>query len=272
MVRNHVRQIPGSINELLDQYQVWAEKYYCNPLSRQSTGEAKQMRYAVVSLRQVAGEESLASMSAEVLYDCQDAMIESGLSRKVVNARINRIRRVWRWAAQPPQRWVPTAIYEDLRLVDPLKYGRGGARECKDIKPVDESIWRQTLSAVALDGMGTDRGQWSMQLTTMLELHWYTGMRPGELCSMKKSELTDIGDLIIYQPLEHKTRHHGTDRIIVIGEMGQSVLRPWLKRVEGDQIFGYLRSSYRNVIRRVNKRHNIPQWSPNQIQIGRAHV
>jgi integrase len=257
---------PLTISDLLDRYQTWAAEYYRKPITRRPTGEAEQMRYAVLPLRKVAGDLSPAAMSAEILEQCQQTMVDCGLSRKVINSRINRIRRVWRWAVKPPRRWASPILLEDLRTIDPLKIGRTKAADYQDVQPVAEEHFRGLVAAVAEEGLLPRRGLWALQIATMLELHWYTGMRPGELCSMCKSELTDAGDLLLYKPVEHKTQHHGVERVIVIGQLGQSVLRPWLQRVKTDRVFAYRESSYRILIGRLTKRHHIPTFTPNQIR------
>jgi hypothetical protein len=95
------------------------------------------MRDAMRALRAVAGMKEPAAITADDLCACQQWMIRQGnLSRDTINARINRIRRVFRWARRPPQRWVPVEVLVDLEVVEPLAWGRTPAAERNPVEPV----------------------------------------------------------------------------------------------------------------------------------------
>lgn len=63
----------------------------------------------------------------------------------------------------------------------------------------------------------------------MIELPRLTGMRPGEVCSMRGRDLVTSGRIWEYRPAKHKTAHHGKARVIFIGPQAQAVPRPWLR-------------------------------------------
>jgi integrase len=63
----------------------------------------------------------------------------------------------------------------------------------------------------------------------MVQLQLLTGMRPGEVCTMRVRDLDMSGQLWVYRPAHHKTLHHGHERVVYIGPKAQSVLRPFLK-------------------------------------------
>ena len=52
--------------------------------------------------------------------------------------------------------------------------------------------------------------------------------RPGEVCSMKAGEIDRTGEVWQYRPAQHKTAHHGKQRVIFIGKRAQEVLLPFL--------------------------------------------
>ena len=64
----------------------------------------------------------------------------------------------------------------------------------------------------------------------MIELQRATGARPGEICSLRPSDIDRSGDVWTYVPADHKTAHLDHDRVIHIGPKGQSVLLPFLLR------------------------------------------
>jgi integrase len=69
----------------------------------------------------------------------------------------------------------------------------------------------------------------SRQVAAMIQMQWLTGMRPGEVVTMRTADLDMSGKTWIYVPVQHKTLHHGKERIIPIGPKGQLVLRSFLK-------------------------------------------
>jgi integrase len=121
----------------------------------------------------------------------------------------------------------------------------------------------------------------------MIELQWWTGMRPGEVVLMRTCDIDRTDDVWIYTPESHKREHHDLGRPIALGPRTQAVLAPWLRddRPEaylfsprdvmearkmirkmiqaGDH---YREGSYRNVIRRACQRLGIPPWFPNQLR------
>ena len=65
-------------------------------------------------------------------------MIEADWSRKYINAQVQRLRHVFKWAAA--REMVPVAVYEALRTLEPLRHGRCEARETSKVTPVSDSM------------------------------------------------------------------------------------------------------------------------------------
>src|SRR5439155_14890293 len=70
----------------------------------------------------------------------------------------------------------------------------------------------------------------------MVEAQRLTGMRPGEVVRLRAFDLDMAGKVWLYRPGsdrgpmgQHKTTHHGYQRIVAIGPKAQAVIRPWLK-------------------------------------------
>jgi len=278
---------PSTINELCDRYLGHAEQYYCSPPdangARRPTGEAKNLRSALRGLRAVAGDMPPGSMSAEDLCAVQDWLLKrrladgQPLSREYINKCCMMVRRCFRWATKPPQRWVPASVLEDLRLVEPLAYGRSSARETEDVQEAAEGDFLATLKALGELSEEPRRASQALCLSVMLDLHWHTGMRPGELVSMKRNELRvenmqltlfdPAFEMMIYRPTQHKGRHRGFDRRIYLSDTARGIVETWLPRARWDgRLFPYTTSSYRQAVRRINREFNIPSWTPNQIR------
>ena len=64
-------------------------------------------------------------------------MIDAGLCRGVINARVSRIKRMFRWASK--KRLVPAETYYGLMAVEGLLRGRSKARETAPVTTVPEA-------------------------------------------------------------------------------------------------------------------------------------
>src|SRR5262249_32167469 len=137
----------------------------------------------------------------------QQEMIKSGLSRRVINYRINRIRRVFKWAVS--FELIPPGVIEALRTVPGLQQGRGEAREADPVRPVPEAHVNATLPFPPAP------------VRAMVELQRLTGCRPGEVMVMRAIDLNMTGPVWTYRPASHKNKHRGLDRVIFLGPQAQ---------------------------------------------------
>lgn len=71
----------------------------------------------------------------------------------------------------------------------------------------------------------------------MVRFQSLTSCRPGEVCTLRPSDVDRSGDVWAYRPERHKTEHLGRERIVWIGPQAQTVLRPYLLRDAGDFCF-----------------------------------
>ena len=137
------------------------------------------------------------------------------LSRKIVNQRIGRIKRVWRWLAS--EELVSGGCYHALTAVAGLRRGRTTARETKPIVAVDPAIVDRTIPHLPDHVQG------------IVKLMLYTGMRPNEACRIRLGEIDRSGAIWLYSPRRHKTAHHGHARVIAIGPRGQAVIKDYIR-------------------------------------------
>ena len=61
-----------------------------------------------------------------------------------------------------------------------------------------------------------------------IQLQLTTGMRPGEERLMHLRDIEMSGEVWEYRPQEHKTKHHGRQRLIFIGPKGQQIVKQFL--------------------------------------------
>lgn len=263
----------ASINQLIQMYERYALDYYRKPKTRRPTGEHVQIHYAVQPLLAVKLPEWLRPlpectqladmdpdlMRAEHLDEVRKHMVTAGLCLNTINDRISRVRRMFKWAAQPPQRMISSTVVADLALLPPLEPGRTDAPVTEDIEPVEWDVVAATMAAV------------SLQAATMIEVAWLTGMRPCELCSMRKSTLRMPADgPWVYQVEDdhNKNAHHGQARTIFFGPEARMILRQWIRRLPPgqDHLWQMKVKSFWTTINRACKRKGIPHWHPNQLR------
>lgn len=196
---------PGSeildINELILAYWQFAEEYYTS--NGKVSGELNNMRDAARPLVELYGSTLAQDFRPVSLKAVRQQMIDAGLSRGTINARVNRIRRIFKWGVENDH--VAPSVFHALKAVEPLRRGRSGAKEGPGVKPVDEKVVEQTLACMP------------PMLQAMVRVHLHTGMRPGELVKMRRRDIDASGEVWLYRPESHKTQHHGHERTIYIG-------------------------------------------------------
>jgi integrase len=168
-------------------------------------------------------------------------MVDSGLSRGVVNHRVNKIKRLFKWAVS--EELLPSSVYEGLRTVAGLLYGRTTANETEPIKPIEKRWVDVVLPYV------------SPPVTAMIQVHWLGGMRACEVVLMRPCDIDMTGDIWIYEPHHHKNRWRNHRRLIPLGPKAQAILRPFLDRPATGYMFSPRESeAARNAERRRNRK------------------
>lgn len=202
------------------------------------------------------------------LKGLRDKMLESSLSgrqlsRSAVNCYVRKLQLVFRRAASNTD-LVPAGVATNLSLLEPLKAGRSTAAERGKVMPVMIPEVLSTLPHAPV------------VVADMARVQLLTGMRPGEICALKVSEIDRSGKVWKYVPSHHKTLHAGKERIILIGPDAQEILQPYLDPSQSACFVAihprkaeptrYRVDSYRNAIQRAAKRAGVPRWPPNQLR------
>jgi integrase len=211
-----------TVNELILAFWNHAESYYRNPDGTPTT-ELKEVRYSLRELKALYGHCAAADFGPLALKAVRQRMVEAGLSRKLINKRVDRIKRAFRWAAG--EEMVPVTVYQGLRAVAGLVKGRCAARETEPVQPVPEAF------------MDAVRPYVTRHVGGMIELQRLTGMRPGEACAMRACDLDTTGRVWLYRPPRHKTAWRGKERVIPLGPRAQAVVREFLTARTQDYLF-----------------------------------
>ena len=109
----------------------------------------------------------------------RQAMVDAGLNRRVINHRVGRVVRVFKWAVA--EELVPVATLQALKAVPGLQKGRSSAPEPEAVRPVDDEHVRAVLPHLL------------PEVAAMVELQRLTAMRPGETCGLRPRDLDRSG-------------------------------------------------------------------------------
>ena len=203
-----------TVIEVAAQYLAWARTYYMK--HGHLTAEPENIALAIRPLKQLYGSTRACEFGPRALKAVRQKMIEAGWVRKHINKQADRIKRMFKWAVS--EELVPSGIYEGLRSVSGLRYGRSAAPDNPPVQPVPDGLIEPVKRFV------------SKQVAAMIELQLLTGGRPGEIVIIRPGDIDRSGPIWVYRPSEHKTEHHGHERTIFLGPKAQEVLSPFLLR------------------------------------------
>ena len=279
------------VAELILRYWRWAEGYYRDDEGHPGQ-ELDNLRVALRPLRKLYGHTPAKDFGPLALRAVQEQLVGRGLSRNVVNARVNRIKRCFKWAASCEL--IPAGVYPALRTVPGIRHGRGAARETQPIKPVLVEHVEAALPFLP------------DPVAALVRVQLLTGCRAGEVMVMRGMDLNTSGEVWMYRPGSHKNKHRGLERVIYLGPQAQAVVRPFLTTDLQAFLFSpcryvdamharraerrvtrrtpselrrqrkekplrtpaerYDRRSYRQAIVRACHRAGVPPWSPLQLR------
>lgn len=251
-----------TIIELTARFWTHALTYYVK--DGEQTSELSWIRSSIKPLVELYGSGSAANFGPLKLKTVRSRMISFGWTRKAINSRIDRIKRMFRWSTE--NEILEAGVYEAIRSVTGLRKDRSEAKESTPIGPVPEEHVLAVLPIVPAPVRG------------LIEFQLHTGCRPGEARIVRGIDINMSGPIWEYRPKTHKTKHHGHDRVIQIGPALQQILQEFLKADltaylfvpidTGRQIVSplYNKNAYVHAISRACKRANVPHWSPNQLR------
>jgi integrase len=217
-----------TINELLVSYWDFVQGYYTK--DGRPTSEPGTIRQALRPIQELYGDTPARDFGPLSLKAARRAMIERGWCRTFINKQINRIKKLFSWAAG--EEILPLSVYQALTTVEGLRKDRTDAREKPPVGPVSDEAVERTLPYL------------TTTVASMVRLQRLTGMRPGEVVLMRAIDI-DMSDPVcwVYRPGRHKSQHHDRERLIFLGPRAQSLLRPFLTL----DVTGYVFSPRRSV-------------------------
>jgi integrase len=203
-------------------YDDHAERHYRGP-DGNTTDELRHLRTACRFVRELYGLTPAAEFGPLALKAVRQKFIGESWCRKTVNARVERIRRIFKWAVA--EELVPPAVYQALAAVSGLQRGRTVAPESEPVVPVDDAVVDAALPFL------------NRHVRGLVEFQRLTGCRPGEACAIRRCDIDTGGAIWLYKPAHHKTAWKGKTRVIAIGPKAQELLKEFFTPELGDYLF-----------------------------------
>jgi len=203
-----------TVGEVILRYWEHAQGYYQK--DGKPTTELGHVKCALRLVRRLYSRERADSFGPLALKACREEFLNAGQKRLTINQNVGRIKRLFRWAVE--QELVGRSVAHGLDAVKGLKRGRTEAPEGQPVKPVPDA----DVDAV-LPHLGA-------AVRAMVELQRLTGMRSGEVVLMRPGDIDRSGAVWVYRPAQHKTQHHGHERLVPLGPKAQGILEPFLDR------------------------------------------
>ena len=280
---------PITVDELIIRYLAHCEQYYCKEY--EMTRSPDMVRISLNRLRGHFGANQAKTLGPKKLKRVRESMIDDGLSRRYINQCIDRIRQMFRWAAQ--EELVDASVHQNLMALVPLRKGYTRAVEPPKVQPVSDADVEAALPFMP------------PVVRDMVRLQRLLGCRPSEITALCPGDIDTSGEVWIYTPVSHKTEHHGKERPILIGPKAQGILVAYLDRAEKEYCFSpresvklqnidkrrsrktkvqpsqqnrrkenpihkpgskYDTPAYRRAIHRACDQAKIPRWSPNRLR------
>ncbi|WP_165228722.1 site-specific integrase [Aquisphaera insulae] len=206
-----------TVAELGVAYLRHAEGYFLK--DGKPTSELKNVKAALRGLRGLYAALPARELSPLKLKAVRDKWIEAGLARTNCNRHTRCVVRIYAWAVE--NELVAADVWQALKAVKALAEGRSVARETAPVVAVDDATTEATL--VHMDATAA----------AMVRLQLLLACRPGEICTMRPSDIDRREAVWLYRPEHHKTEHRGKERVIPIGPRAQLLLAPILPAFAG---------------------------------------
>jgi integrase len=220
-----------TIGEFLNKYYIYAKKT-AGPVRSHEEHPDLQFTKRVQKFLEPYLSWPVSDFGPDELLDVQNALVDyeytqghkkKRYTRGGVNDVVKWIRKIWKWGMG--RQFITAEQVQGLEEVRPLKMGKTEAPDRPKRARVTEEEFRKVVDTVS--GVVGD----------MLELVWYTAMRPYEVCEMRPFDiLCDNPDCWLYIPGrdqspvgQHKTTRFERVKVIPLASKGQDILTPRIK-------------------------------------------
>jgi integrase len=207
-----------TIDQLLVAYWEHVEGHY-RAADGKPSKEQDEIKRALAPVHKLYGATPPATFGPKALATVRAEMVNANWCRTLVNRRVGRVVRAFKWGVT--QELVPVTTFEALRTVPGLQKGRTEVRESDPVKPVPAEHVAATLPRL------------NRHVRAMVELQQLTGMRPGEVCALTLAQVDRTAEPWVYAPTTHKGTWRGKPRAIPFGPKARALLMAFLQDEPG---------------------------------------
>jgi hypothetical protein len=137
----------SKVVQLLAGFWQHAQRHYVGPDGK-PTSEQLNYHTLIKRLRKAYGDTPVKDFGPLRLKAFRASLIEEKLARTNINQQVYRVRRIIKWGVE--NELVEPAVYEALRCVSGLQFGRTEAQESEPVKPVPDAFVDAVLPYRAL--------------------------------------------------------------------------------------------------------------------------
>lgn len=251
----------------IEAYMDWAKRHY-------DSREYNNLRAPLKALEAHAGDLPARSFGPNALREFRDHLMAKGFvkggtprryTRSTLNTACNKVRRFVRWCES--RELLPAGTAASLATLESLRAGKCSAPDKPPVTSVPWEVVKATLPYCRPD------------LAAMIQVQFWCGMRPAEVCRMTAGELDRIGAVWWYRPTRHKNTHRGKPLVKAVPKPAQEILAPFIERAESPDspLFltrfdnPYNSDAYSTAVELAVKAANragcrLPHWTPNRLR------
>jgi len=243
---------PGgyTVNELCLAFMRFAQSYYVK--NGRPTEEITCYVSAIKPLVELYGHTLVNEFGPLMLKAVRTKYVGNGWCRKYVNKSVCRVRHLFRWGVE--NELVEAATLQKLEALSPLLAGRTEAHDY----PAREPIPQEQIDAV--------RAKLSQRNRDLLDLQLLTAARSGELLKLTTEMIDRSGAIWTAKLADHKTAHHGKERVLYFGPQAQLILSRYLSANPQQKLFDVRRDTYCKAIGYALEKLKLPHWSPHWLR------
>lgn len=198
----------NEIDVLIDAYLTWAEKNYSRPHGVSS--EYTSMVYALEPVSNLFGNCPVSEFGPRSLVAIRTHLIQRKQVRTGINRQLGRIKKFFRWCCE--QEIAPPDLHHKLTCVSGLYTGQEGVREAEKKIPASIDSIREIIPFT------------SPTVAAMMRTQYLCGMRPGEVCIMRRCDLSMDGETWLYYPQRHKTQWRNFSLVKALPKSAQRIV------------------------------------------------
>lgn len=167
-------------------------------------------------------------------------------TRRYVNNQLLCVRELFRWGGR--QGLITDTTLERVLSVPVIRKGDTGLAESR------------TVTSVSLETVETTIRYMHPFVADMVRVHYLSGMRSGELCSIRPCDISEEGNLLKYTPSSHKTDYLGKGRVIYLGPRVRTIIQKYLDACQSQEEFLWSPRKTMMAMRKKSKNSHPDRW------------